>query len=160
MTPALLAVIPVSSGPLASRLVIVGCSRRKAATKVPVPALDLYQGGAVPWLRGRIGHDPRLRARTRILSAEHGLLPADRPLLPYDRQLDGGRAAQLVPGVTAALGRDWAGTGRPLEVLVIAEPLYLVPLAALLATPATVHWVADPHDTAAAGLVLDRWGWP
>lgn len=152
--------MPAASGPLMSRLVIAGCSRRKAATQAPVPALELYQGGGIPWLRARIGHDIRLRGRIRILSAGHGLLPADRPLLPYDRRMDRERAAQLVPEVTAVLASDWACAGRPQEILVIAEPLYLVPLTAILATPSRVHWVADPYDSAAAGRVLGQWGWP
>ncbi|MBO0802834.1 MAG: hypothetical protein J2P25_07135 [Nocardiopsaceae bacterium] len=152
--------MPAASGPLTSKLVIAGCSRRKADTQRPVPALELYQGGSIPWLRARTGGDPRLRARINVLSAAHGLVPADRPLLPYDRQMDPERAAELTAGVTAVLARDWASTGRPQEILVIAEPLYLVPLAAILATPARVHWIADLRDTAAAGSVLDQWGWP
>jgi len=151
---------PPPAGPLAARLVIAGCSRRKQASAVPVPALELYEGGCIPWLRARLGGCPQLRRRVRIVSAEHGLLEADSPLLPYDRLLDAGRARQLAAAVTAALARDWAGSGAPGEVLVIAEPLYLVPLAALLATPARVHWVPDPRDTAQAARVLDQWGWP
>jgi hypothetical protein len=158
--PALLAALPPASGPLTSRMVITGCSRRKASTPAPVPALDLYQGGSIPWLRARAGRDPQLRARVMILSAEHGLLRAGRLLLPYDRRLDPARARELAPEVTQVLAREWAGTGRPQEILVLAEPLYLIPLAALLATPCRVHWIADPYDTKAAGVVLDRWGWP
>lgn len=155
-----LASMPAASGPLTSTLVIVGCSRRKADTQLPVPTLDLYQGGSIPWLRARTGCDTRLRARIQILSAAHGLVPADRPLLAYDRPMDLERAAELAPEITATLTRDWASTGRPQEILVIAEPLYLVPLAAILATPARVHWIADLRDTAAAGVILDQWGWP
>jgi len=151
---------PPAVGPLTARLVIAGCSRRKQARTIPVPALELYEGGSIPWLRARLGSCPRLRRRVRILSAEHGLLEADSPLLPYDRLLDAGRARQLAAAVTAALTRDWAVGGAPGEVLVIAEPLYLVPLAALLATQARVHWIPDPRDTAQAARVLDQWGWP
>lgn len=139
---------------------IAGCSRRKKAAAVPVPALELYEGGSIPWLRARLGDHPRLRQRVRILSAEHGLLAADSLVLPYDRLLDAGRARQLAATVTGTLARDWADSGVPGDVLIIAEPLYLVPLAAILATPARVHWIADPYDTAQAGRVLDQWGWP
>ncbi len=151
---------PPAAGPLAERLVIAGCSRRKLASTVPVPALELYEGGSIPWLRARLGGHPEFRQRVRILSAEHGLLDADSLLLPYDRPLDSGRARQLTAVVTGALARDWAASGALCEVLAIAEPLYLVPLAGLLATPARVHWVPDPYDTAQAGRVLDQWGWP
>ncbi len=57
------------------------------------------------------------------------------------------------------LARDWAAGGAPGEFLIIAEPLYLVPLADILAIPARVHWIADPYDTAQADRVLDNWGW-
>jgi hypothetical protein len=152
--------LPQAADPLSGHLVIAACSRRKLATTVPVAALDLYQGGCIPWLRSRLGSAPHLRARIRILSAQYGLLNGDRPMLPYDRPLDPRRAAEMLPLVTDALAREWAVDGAPREILVIAEPIYLVPLAAILATPAVVHWVSDPYDTHAAGRVLCRWGWP
>jgi hypothetical protein len=155
-----LASLPQATSPVSARLVIAGCSRRKIATVVPVPALDLYQGGCIPWLRSRLGSAPELRTRIRILSAQYGLLNAAQPVLPYDRRLDPERAAEMLAPVTAALARDWAETGAPREVLVIAESLYLVPLAAILATPAIVYWVPDPRDENAADRVLRRWGWP
>jgi hypothetical protein len=154
-----LADLPQASGPPLSRFVIAGCSRRKAAASVPLPALDLYQGGCIPGLRSRLGNSPELRARIRILSAKHGLLNADRLVLPCDHRLDPERAAGMLASVTAGLARDWAETGAPQEVLVIAEPLYLVPLAAMLATPAIIHWVPDLHDTATAERALTRWSW-
>jgi hypothetical protein len=152
--------LPPTARPLGGRLVIAGCSRRKRASNVPVAALELYEGGSIPWLRARLGGHPRFRRRVRILSAEHGLLEADSPVLPYDRALDAGRARELAATVTGALARDWTDSGPPGEILVIAEPLYLVPLAGLLATPARIRWVPDPYDTAQAGRILDQWGWP
>ncbi len=77
----------------AAPMVIAGCSRRKLQTAVPVPALDLYQGGCIPALRARARETGWLRSRTWILSAEHGLVHANTPLLPYDRRMDGQRAA-------------------------------------------------------------------
>lgn len=154
-----LARLPQAANPQSGHLVIAGCSRRKLATSVPVAALDLYQGGCIPWLRSRVTSAPHLRARIRILSAQHGLLNADRRVLPYDRPLDTERAAEILPLVTDALAAEWAEDGAPREILVVAEPLYLVPLAAILATPTIVHWVPDPHDTDTAGRVLLRWGW-
>lgn len=156
-----LARLPQAAGPRNAHLVIAGCSRRKLDTSHPVAALDLYQGGCIPWLRSRLASAPHLRARARIriLSAQYGLLNADRPVLPYDRPLDPQRAAEMLPLTTDALAREWAVDGAPREILVIAEPLYLVPLAAILATPAIVHWVPDPHDTGTAERVLRRWGW-
>ncbi|MGH9059786.1 MAG: DUF6884 domain-containing protein [Acidimicrobiales bacterium] len=143
-------------------MVIVGCTARKAATPGPLPALELYEGGCVPPLRARLGGQPRLRARVRFLSAEHGLVTADTSLHPYDRPLDPDRAVELRPAVIAALHREMTADGVPHEVLVVAEPLYLVLLADLLALPARprVHWIPDhAHAWPQACAVLDQWGW-
>jgi hypothetical protein len=62
----------------------------------------------------------------------------------------------------AALHREMSTDGVPREVLVVAEPLYLVLLADLLALPARprVHWIPDhAHGWAQARAVLDHWGW-
>lgn len=154
--------LPAEDHPFTSRMVIVGCSARKAITPGPLPALELYEGGCVPPLRARLGAQPRLRARVRILSAEHGLVTADTPLHTYNRRLDPGRAGELRPAVMAALRREMTTDGVPHEVLVVAEPLYLVLLADLLALPARprLHWVSDPaHGWPQTSTVLDHWGW-
>lgn len=150
-----------STHPVTGRVVIVGCSAEKAAAPGPVPAFELYDGGCVPPMRARLGSHPPLRARVRFLSAEHGLVTADTPLHTYDRPLDPQRAATLRPAVMSALRREMAADGVPQEVLVVAEPLYLVLLADLLALPARprVHWVPDhAHGWPQARVVLDQWG--
>jgi hypothetical protein len=148
--------------PVAARLVIVGCTARKAPTPEPLAALELYEGGCVPTLRARLGGQPQLRARVRFLSAEHGLVTADTPLSSYDRPLDPTRARELRPVVMTALHREMTTHGVPREVLVVAEPLYLVLLADLLALPARplVYWIPDhTHGWPQASAVLDNWGW-
>jgi hypothetical protein len=144
-------------------MVIVGCSRRKSAVDQPVPALELYQGGCIPALRARLGRWPELRARVRILSAEHGIVTADTRLLPYDRLLTPRRAAELCPTVARQLRAD-AATGRmPAEILAIAEPLYLTLISELLALPSRprIRWYPDPRqDWPRAAAILDSWGWP
>jgi Family of unknown function (DUF6884) len=153
---------PAPEHSITARLVIVGCSAEKAPGPGPHRALELYDGGCVPPLRSRLGHDPRLRSRIRFLSAEHGLVTADTRLHPYDRPLDPARAAYLRPSVMATLGREMEAGGVPREVLVVAEPLYLVLLADLLALPARprVRWVPDhAHGWPQASDVLDEWGW-
>jgi hypothetical protein len=153
---------PAADDPVTARLVIVGCSAEKATTVGPLPALDLYDGGCVPQVRAWLGGQPRRRARVRFLSAEHGLVTADTLLHPYDRPLDADRAVQLRPQVADALHREMAADGIPDEVLVVAEPLYLVLLADLLALPARprVHWISDhAHGWPQARAVLDDWGW-
>lgn len=153
---------PTVDHSVAARLVIVGCTARKAPTPQPLPALELYEGGCVPSFRARLGGQPQLRARVRFLSAEHGLVTADTPLHPYNRLLDLARAVELRPVVMAALHREMTTHGVPHEVLVVAEPLYLVLLADLLALPERplVHWIPDhAHGWPQASALLDAWGW-
>jgi len=153
---------PADADPLTDRMVILGCSARKADASGPLPAFELYEGGCVPPLRARLGGDPRLRARVRFLSAEHGLVTADTSLHTYDRPLDPDRAVVLRPAVMSALHHEMASGGIPHEVLVVVEPLYLVLLADLLSLPARsrVHWIPDPaHGWPQACTVLDQWGW-
>jgi hypothetical protein len=141
-------------------MVIAGCSRRKLQTAVPVPALDLYQGGCIPALRARAQQIGWLRSRTWILSAEHGLLHADEPLLPYDRRMDSQRAAQLRPAARRRLREEFRQRGVPPEVLVIAEPPYQLALADLasLAGADRVHWVDDPaREWDKASAIIDTW---
>lgn len=142
-------------------LVIVGCSAEKTPAPRPLAALELYNGGCVPALRARLGHQPHLRARVRFLSAMHGLVTADTPLSSYDLPLDAARADALRPQVAERLHAEL--TARlPSNVLVIAEPLYLVLLADLLALPERprVHWVPDhAHGWPQAAAILDSWHW-
>jgi hypothetical protein len=144
----------------AAPIVIAGCSRRKTPSPVPVPALDLYQGGCIPALRARAAAEPGLRARTWIISAQHGLLHADAPVLPYDRQMDPQRALELRPQVTAALRSACLTDGIPRQALVIAEPAYQLALAGLpaLLGPGDVTWISDPASGwPQAQAVLDSW---
>lgn len=144
----------------ADPMVIAGCSRRKLQTAVPVPALDLYQGGCIPALRALTRETCWLRSRTWILSAEHGLLHADAPLLPYDRRMDEQRAALLRTGACRHLREEFRQRGFPREVLVVAEPLYQLALADLvsLAGADRVRWVDDPdREWAKASAVISTW---
>jgi hypothetical protein len=94
------------------------------------------------------------------LSAEHGIVTADTPLVPYDRPLDARRAEQLRPAVTEAIVAEWGAGGVPRELLVVAEPLYLVLLAEVLALGLRIEWIADhAGGWPRAAAVLDRWGW-
>jgi hypothetical protein len=143
-------------------MVIAGCSRRKTTTSSPVPALDLYQGGCIPALRTYAARHPGLRARTWIISAEHGLLHADTPLLPYDRRMDPGRAQALRSQVDQRLQAECQRHGVPCAVLVIAGPLYQLALAGLpgIAGHDRVRWINDPATGwAGAAAVLDQWNW-
>jgi len=144
-------------------LVIAGCTRRKVATSCLVPALELYQGSCIPQLRARLGPYAFLRGRVLFLSARHGLVHAGTPLRPYDQQLTEARAEQLRPDVMAALDREFIAGGRPEEILLLLEPLYLLLLADLRAHPnrLMLRWIPNPGDGwEDAAAVLDMWGWP
>jgi hypothetical protein len=141
-------------------MVIAGCSRRKLQTVVPVPALDLYQGGCIPALRALAQESSWLRSRTWIFSAEHGLLHADALLMPYDRRMDEQRAALLRTAACRHLREEFRQRGLPREVLVIAEPLYQLALADLvsLAGADRVRWVGDPvREWDQASAVISTW---
>jgi hypothetical protein len=143
-------------------MVIAGCTRRKRVTAASMPAIELYEGGCVPALRARIGCRADLAGRVFFLSARHGLIRADTPLQTYDQRLTRERAAELHPGVSEAVERAVGDLAPVEEMLLLVEPDYLVPLAGLLAWPRrpVLHWFPDPgHAWAAAGTVLDRWGW-
>jgi hypothetical protein len=141
-------------------MVIAGCSRRKLQTTVPVPALDLYQGGCIPALRALAQESSWLRSRTWILSGEHGLLHAGALLMPYDRRMDEQRAALLRTTACRHLREEFRQRGLPREVLVIAEPLYQLALADLvtLAGADRVRWVGDPaREWDQASAVISTW---
>ena len=141
-------------------MVIAGCSRRKLQAASPVPALELYQGGCLPALREAVASWAELRARTWIISAEHGLVHADTPLLPYDRRMDIARALSLLGPVGQALHHEFAMHGSPSAVLVIAEPLYQLALMSLpvMTAQSRVTWIDDPvAGWEQAAALLESW---
>ncbi|KUO04813.1 DUF6884 domain-containing protein [Streptomyces caeruleatus] len=148
--------------PLPGTLVLAACSRRKTDTIVPVPVLELYAGGIAPQLRERVGDQPDLRQRVFFLSARHGLVGADTPLLPYDQALTAEHASVLRPTVHRQLRWRLDALDVRARLLVVAEPLYLVLIADLLADEDRpfMHWIPDPRGWSQAAAVLDDWNWP
>jgi hypothetical protein len=148
--------------PLPGTVLIAGCSRRKAADAGPLAALELYDGGIAPQLRTRFGGNAALRRRIFFLSARHGLVTADTPLTPYDQQLTVERAHQLRTAVHRTLRPRINELGATARALVVAEPLYLVLLADLLADEdrPLLHWIPDPRGWDETTAVLDEWNWP
>lgn len=143
-------------------LIILGCSHRKLQTHMPVPALQLYQGGCVPQLRERLAHNEAWRARIRILSAAHGLLAAQDLVHSYDCRLTTHRQARRLRAVVSAqLDLELRRSLELSHVLVIAEPLYLVALHRFVAhlDRLTVRWISDPRGWESGSAVLDSWGW-
>ncbi|MFI5822834.1 DUF6884 domain-containing protein [Streptomyces rishiriensis] len=150
------------TAPLPGTFVLAGCSRRKTSTNVPVTALELYAGGIAPQLRHRLSGHHELRRRVYFLSARHGLVAADTPLLPYDQALTISRAGELRASVHPQLRRHLDAAGTSARLLVVAEPLYLVLLADLLADKdrPLITWIPDPRGWSSAAAVLDDWNWP
>jgi hypothetical protein len=123
--------------------------------------LELYAGGIASQLRDRVAVDPAMRRRVFFLSARHGLVGADTLICPYDQQLTADRAAELRPVVHGKLREHLAAVdGRP-QLLVVAEPLYLVLIADLLGDDdrPIVRWIPDPRGWNEAAAVLDEWNW-
>lgn len=148
------AAVPAERG-----LIVAGCSRRKKPVTVPVPALDLYDGGCIPGLRDRLGANLRLRKRIRIVSAHYGLLHADSPIVSYDRRLTTvADANALRQRVAPDLAADLSAVTH---VLALVDPLYLLALEPLVRRLYTIrlHWIGVPRDWHRAAAVLDTWGW-
>ncbi|MFD4479866.1 DUF6884 domain-containing protein [Streptomyces sp. NPDC058471] len=139
-------------------VVVVGCSRRKAATTDPVPALDLYQEWFIPQLRSLLGPaGSPWRDRVLILSARHGLITADTPLTPYDQRMTADRANALQSQTRTTLAGHL--DLRPAtQALVLLEPLYQEALGDIPVR--TVHTFTDPvTDFDAVRRVLNSWSW-
>jgi hypothetical protein len=104
---------------------------------------------------------PRGRAGLFILSARHGLLEADTSTHSYDQTLDLLTAQRLRPKVSGELIRAIDRLAAQ-EIVILAEPLYLVMCADVLAHPArpVVHWFPDPAiEFESAVQIFERWGW-
>ena len=86
------------------RLLVLGCSKRKATSHLILPAWELYDGQLfrVCKLLLRQGRWPT-DVLVLILSAEHGLIPPGHPTMAYDRVMTAGRARALRPAIATSL---------------------------------------------------------
>ncbi|MGN2642373.1 DUF6884 domain-containing protein [Nocardia takedensis] len=138
-------------------LLVVGCSRRKVVTSVPVPALELYQGWCFPRLRERLAGVAAAESRVLILSARHGLIGARTPIATYDQSMTPARARELRAGCGEVLTRQvraYPSTGA----LLLVEPLYLEALGPV--PTAESRCVGDPSGQwDVVEDVLTGWGW-
>lgn len=77
-------------------LLVQSCSKTKAESEDPVPALDLYAGYFYKIIKKAIREndiDPKLDIC--ILSAKYGLIDPDTKLDPYDQKMDVSRAKEI-----------------------------------------------------------------
>lgn len=88
--------------PAARLLVLVGRSRRNAATPGLLPAIERYDGPVFRLLRRFLRASDR-PISIHILSAAYGLIPADHPIPWYDCQMTTERATALRPAVRESL---------------------------------------------------------
>jgi hypothetical protein len=88
----------------ARRLLVLGCSKRKATSNLILPAWELYDGQLfrVCKLLLRQGRWPN-DVLVLILSAEHGLIPPRHPTPAYDRVMTADRARALEPAIATSL---------------------------------------------------------
>jgi hypothetical protein len=148
----------------AEALIILNCSREKLDTSSPVPAWDLYEGACVPQFREHFADQPRRRARTRILSAAHGLLRPDDPVCTYDRRLTTAAQAHALHQrmVAAQVDAEFAAAPELCQLLIIVDPLYLLALRRVFDHPhrLDVLSIVPRPDAWTDGLaVLTQWGW-
>jgi hypothetical protein len=132
-----------------------------------MPAWDLYQGGSIPDLREHFADQPARRARTRILSAKHGLLHPDDTITAYDQRVTTGEQAHSLrtKTVSAQLDAEFADAPELRHLLILVDPLYFLALERVgdyverldsvnvSMVPSPWSWLFDGRP------VLAKWGW-
>lgn len=140
-------------------LIVVSCSKEKLDTDERVPALELYEGALVPYLRKHL--DAAYHSRIRILSAQHGLLRPDERIATYDRKLrNHDEALALQRLVAGRLTKDLRSPALQ-HVLVALAPLYLTAAVCLFdyAPPLRLTVLSGTDDWSGASSKLTQWGW-
>jgi hypothetical protein len=106
-----------------SRLLIIGCSRRKRLDPEPIPAIDRYDGPLFRCLRRYLAMHPAQSLRLFVLSAAYGLISADAPIPYYDERLATQRVPAMRHRVMAQLSEQ-IGAETFEEICVCAGHLY------------------------------------
>ncbi len=148
-------------------LIILNGSKEKLVTSAPIPAWDLYQGACIPLLREHFTDQPARRARTRILSAKHGLLHPDDTITTYDQRLTTGEQAHALrtKTVSAQLDAEFADAPELRHLLILVDPLYFLALERVAdhrerLDSVNASMVPSPWSWLTDGLtVLTTWGW-
>jgi hypothetical protein len=86
-----------------SRLLILGCSKRKKFNEGLLPAIDRYDGPAYRVLHSYLKQSLSLPVDLRILSAKYGLIPASYCLPYYDFRMTKEQSGKLRYQVTTEL---------------------------------------------------------
>ena len=106
---------------MGKRLLLVGCSERKASCPGALPAIARYDGPVFQVLR-RFLREFRWPAdlSVAVLSAEHGLIGGMAPVEYYDRRMDARRAEELKQSVSETL-KKWGAFHERLDVVLGKE---------------------------------------
>lgn len=84
------------------QLIILSCTKHKRHDRVPLPAVDRYDGPAFRLLRRFREH--RLEVPdVYVLSARYGLIHYEEPISDYDQRMTLQRAQELRPQISEAL---------------------------------------------------------
>lgn len=107
-----------------SRLLLLGCSRRKTSDAGLVAAVERYDGPAFRVLRRYLRQRPANTPDIWLLSAAYGLIPESQTIPDYDCPMTRSRAHELQPAVDAAL-RGLLARGRYIDMMVCAGADYV-----------------------------------
>ena len=111
------------------RCLVIGCSQAKVKSRVPLPAIDRYDGPAFRVLRKYLDNctDPAQEPDVFVLSAEFGLISGSKQIPDYDRQMTRKRAEELRKQVRRVFEQQIAGSDYK-ELFVSAGKVYLLTL--------------------------------
>jgi hypothetical protein len=86
-------------------LLLISCSKRKAAVQMKGPAIQIYDGPVYRSLRKRLRSVHASLVDIYIVSAKYGLISATTEIDPYDCQMTKERAIELRETVLAGIQR-------------------------------------------------------
>lgn len=113
-------------------------------------------------MREATEHLSTVRSEIFVLSAKYGLLNADDKILPYDQILTLELAKRLRQEVGLKIKNQLSDNPSDDEILLIAEPLYLVLVADIFSFSIRprIYWEPDiTSEGSFVSSILESWGW-
>lgn len=138
-----------------NRLLLLSCSRAKAALRGDVSALQRYDGPLFRVVRAYLAGPRCSTLPAFVLSAEHGLLSVDARIGLYDRRLTDARAQELKEAVAEGLHKILQAAA-PQEVFVAAGERYRSLIPETLLPQGTIYSSGPIGQQAHQ---LKRWLW-
>ncbi len=143
------------------RCLIVSCSRTKAASPEPMPAIQRYDGPAYRVLRKFLDEAPDASQSldVYVLSAEFGLIEAETEIQAYDRLMTASRAEELHQQVMDAVQKE-IGPRNYSEVFLSMSRLYLKAIEGIDRLLDSKTKVITSNRTTGQSLTdLKKWLW-